>query len=612
MSKIKFHNVTCAIDLNFWHVLAKKKLEELKLSDEPVRLVGYYTTSANLDMQPVFRIIPDSFSENPAIPANAVKVCGMLKIFNTKEEFKAANLTQVLGLAGGKLNEDAICTFVLLVYADLKNFTFSYLVGFPVHNFAPLDYGESDLSAFPLEHLHGDLAACVGSGTLKSVFGLSPSGEIIENWTNAPIIAFIDPAPYADYPSSILRNIIGILHSQGKKGTQQFLSIKNSLSSNPQYFSLSNSKLFTVSLPEELKGFVGWELNLKQKLAPKIIDLRPQLDPHSLASSAVDLNLKLMRWRMLPDINLDVISSCKCLLLGAGTLGSQVSRNLLAWGIKHITFVDSSRVSYSNPVRQSLYEFEDAKLSALKAEKAAEKIRKIFPGAQTAGYCLEILMPGHSITTKENASESFQLLERLIQDHDAIFLLTDSRESRWLPTLISSALNKICFSVALGFDSFLVVRHGGRGDESKLGCYFCNDVVGPRNSLTDRTLDQQCTVTRPGLSYQASSVAVELLVSLLQHPLKHKAIHGESTILGVLPHQLRGTFGQFSIMQYCSNAFSKCTGCSEKVIGMYLEQGFEFVRQACNDPDFLEDVCELKELANVNEDDLIEVDEFID
>jgi ubiquitin-like modifier-activating enzyme ATG7 len=98
-------------------------------------------------------------------------------------------------------------------------------------------------------------------------------------------------------------------------------------------------------------------------------------------------------------------------------------------------------------------------------------------------------------------------------------------------------------NVALGFDTFLVMRHGngmeGKGgcakkeagqegkegkegkeemeeEEAgdaeaggagagckdgggvKLGCYFCNDIVAPDNSMRDRTLDQQCTVTRPG------------------------------------------------------------------------------------------------------------------
>ena len=54
---------------------------------------------------------------------------------------------------------------------------------------------------------------------------------------------------------------------------------------------------------------------------------------------------------MLPDLNLEVFKSTKCLLLGAGSLGCQVARNLLAWGFRNVTFADYGKVSYSNPVR---------------------------------------------------------------------------------------------------------------------------------------------------------------------------------------------------------------------------------------------------------------------
>ena len=52
-----------------------------------------------------------------------------------------------------------------------------------------------------------------------------------------------------------------------------------------------------------------------------------------------------------------------------------------AWGVRTITFVDSARVSFSNPVRQPLFQFEDCLNGGKpKAACAAENLKKIFPG----------------------------------------------------------------------------------------------------------------------------------------------------------------------------------------------------------------------------------------
>jgi ubiquitin-like modifier-activating enzyme ATG7 len=47
-----------------------------------------------------------------------------------------------------------------------------------------------------------------------------------------------------------------------------------------------------------------------------------------LADQATSLNLKLMRWRVLPELDLEKVENTKCLLLGAGTLGCYVARGL--------------------------------------------------------------------------------------------------------------------------------------------------------------------------------------------------------------------------------------------------------------------------------------------
>jgi ubiquitin-like modifier-activating enzyme ATG7 len=115
------------------------------------------------------------------------------------------------------------------------------------------------------------------------------------------------------------------------------------------------------------------------------------MDPTRLADTAVDLNLKLMRWRLLPDLQLEKVQETRCLLLGAGTLGCYVARSLLGWGVRNITLVDNAKVSFSNPVRQPLFEFVDCLEGGRdKAATAAASLRKVYPGVVSLSSLSEL------------------------------------------------------------------------------------------------------------------------------------------------------------------------------------------------------------------------------
>jgi ubiquitin-like modifier-activating enzyme ATG7 len=387
----------------------------------------------------------------------------------------------------------------------------------------------------------------------------------------------------------------------------------------------------------------------KGKYMPRRVDLSATMDPIRLAEQSVDLNLKLMRWRLLPALDIAALARTKCLLLGAGTLGCSVARGLLGWGVRTITLVDNGRVALSNPVRQSLFEYTDcADGGKPKALAAATALRRIFPGVVAEGHVMTIPMPGHPVSSpaeEASARREVELLDKLVAEHDVIFLLTDTRESRWLPTVLGAMHDKILVNAALGFDTFMVMRHGaqptppltsvapscsggedgGTARESKartgkgspgpadgdgIGCYFCNDVVAPDDSTKDRTLDQQCTVTRPGLAPVASALAVELMVALLHHPLRHRApadggeasglghrfLDDPDRPLGILPQQIRGYLAHFTTILPVTRAFQHCTGCAPAVIEAYKREGAGLVLRVCNEQGVLEEMTGLAQM----------------
>ncbi|XP_018574254.1 ubiquitin-like modifier-activating enzyme ATG7 isoform X2 [Anoplophora glabripennis] len=582
VENLSYTQLSSSINPSFWNKFTELKLDVDKLNEKEHEIWGYCSMVCRKECNAsILEVDSTSFNEKFNGQNSYIPFHGSLINKNTLEQFKECNKIDIINEAGKIVlerikNESVLCnpsilnSFLVLSFADLKKYHYYYWFAFPV-----------------------------------------PRGLMVEKNSLCSITEEFSEA------EGQVANFIA-LH----------LSRTNDFS-----ITCHKSIIYKLKLPSLEKNYtwVGWEKNERDKMGPRLANLKNTLDPYVIAENSIDLNLKLMKWRILPDINLEKVKETKCLILGSGTLGCSVARILLAWGVRTITFVDNSTVSFSNPVRQSLFTYLDSVKMKPKALAAADNLRTIFPGVKTEGVQLAIPMPGHTIgdSLTEQTVENVNKLKVLIDTHDMIFLLMDSRESRWLPTLLANSANKIVINAALGFDTYLVMRHGIRDENNEmsgpinslegykcikgteLGCYFCNDVTAPGNTLKDRTLDQQCTVTRPGVSHIAGALAVELAISVLQHkdgaraPAFYKSSQNppvqdlnpdNECLLGLIPHTIRGFLSSFEQILPATEKYKHCVACSDMVLKEYSENGMDFLLKVFNSSKHLEDVTKLTEM----------------
>lgn len=449
------------------------------------------------------------------------------------EDFKKTDKNAMVQMAGRQIWDaikdgtiysvpSLLSAFTILSYADLKKYRFTYWFAFPALHSDPLwkrvgpvgklspqestalvervgtwrySVDSRQYSFFLVKKVRGAEDTRSKNSFDSSADDLGFRWEVgsLRDFENGffndvaeedRLVAFVDPSTYPEYPSWPLRNLLVLVRQRYHLTKINILCYRDSQARRHEARSIilplamdSVPEMETVKMPK----VTGWERNGNGKLQARQANLGEYMDPTKLADQAVDLNLKLMKWRISPNLDLDIIRNTSCLLLGAGTLGSYVSRNLMGWGVRKISFVDYGSVSFSNPVRQPLFEFKDClDGGAPKATKAAEALKAINPGVESEGHVLSVPMLGHPITDEEKTKADFAKLQELVESHDVIFLLMDSRESRWLPTVMGKAAGKIVMNAALGFDTYVVMRQGAipkDGPEKTLGCYFCNDVV---------------------------------------------------------------------------------------------------------------------------------------
>lgn len=673
--QLQFAPFSSALEAGFWHQLTQKKLNDYRLDESPRSINGFYYNGDPSGLPARLTLEYSAFDVDGPTSAYCCAAKGTLYNTNTLEAFKSIDKKALLDKAANEIwmaiqsgaaveDPSVLSQFILLTFADLKKYQFYYWFCFPAICFLKgiqfvkdpvlLQQKFSPRQVSSFQAAYDGLCSSVGA-TAVPYFLVKYSEEDVEvallkDWGSfftdlkKVTVGVYDPCTLPQHPGWPLRNFLILLAS--KWGSQldvlEIICFRDRTLQGCR--SVQHSLVLQVKLPSlspsaACPKSVGWEKNPKGAMGPRSVNLSECMDPKRLAESSVDLNLKLMRWRLVPSLDLDKVVSTKCLLLGSGTLGCNVARALMGWGVRHITFVDNAKISYSNPVRQALYEFEDCLNGGkTKSVAAADRLKKIFPGVNAEGINMSIPMPGHPVSFSEvmiaQTQTDVEQLESLISAHDVVFLLMDTRESRWLPTVIAASQRKLVVNAALGFDTFVVMRHGLKkpkedaGDSSessvsasdtssastpttpgaslfsnipghRLGCYFCNDVVAPGDSTRDRTLDQQCTVSRPGLAMIAGALAVELMISILQHPEGGYAVASSSedrmneppTSLGLVPHQIRGFLSRFDNVLPASLAFDKCTACSPVVLDHYEREGFQFLSKVFNSShSFLEDL----------------------
>ncbi|ABN65006.2 Autophagy-related protein 7 (Autophagy-related E1-like activating enzyme ATG7) [Scheffersomyces stipitis CBS 6054] len=613
----KYVPISSFVESSFFTKLSELKLNEFKLDSSKRDIHGFITSPRRLNKfndQPTLNLDLQSF-DIAEKEANNLHISGELYNVNTIEEFKNINKSDLLNDWGKEVYTRLIQTesldykafnwFFILTFSDLKKYKFYYWVAFPTLN-APWFVTSTRDDSLVEKHTKNITRLLENDGDSENLAFSQLYQVVGESYLDLNsirssrngVFVFLDGCLNKETkPSVQLKNYLYFLAYKGFEDVDVIV-YRNDGSSFQVHYELDTDSFNKNVQPK----ITGWERTSQGKLGPKLADLGSLINPHQLADQAVDLNLKLMKWRIAPELNLDIVKEQRVLLLGAGTLGSYVARALMGWGVRKITFVDNGRISYSNPVRQPLFSFKDCfsdnGQGEMKAARAAEALKEIFPGVSSEGISLEVPMIGHPVSDEAKSKSNFGTLSQLFDDHDIIYLLMDSRESRWLPTVLGYAKNKIVINAALGFDSYLVMRHGNlsQPEESRLGCYYCNDVVAPNDSLTDRTLDQMCTVTRPGVALMASALAVELLVSILQHPDGSKAAQDESTKFGGVPHQIRGFLHNFQQTKLYAPNYKHCSACSHTVISKFEEEGWEFVKKCLNDSGYLEEICGLKQV----------------
>lgn len=137
----------------------------------------------------------------------------------------------------------------------------------------------------------GGAAAAAGAGAVVGSVAGNPASSLLTHSRMAAVRLTVDAALGASLAAAA-----GPLRAR--------IASPSSSSSSP-----ATSTATSPSVPK--LDIVGWERDDQGKLLPRRIDLSALLNPVKVMENSVDLNLKLMRWRVLPGLDVDRLHATK-------------------------------------------------------------------------------------------------------------------------------------------------------------------------------------------------------------------------------------------------------------------------------------------------------------
>uniref|UniRef100_A0A182SJ43 Ubiquitin-like modifier-activating enzyme ATG7 n=1 Tax=Anopheles maculatus TaxID=74869 RepID=A0A182SJ43_9DIPT len=407
---LKFLPLRSFIYNDFWHKYVEIKIDIDRLDDSGRPILGNVAlkNAASTTLEVACSSFNSKYQDDSL---QGFRCKGILLNHNTLESFKMCDKNLLLRKQALQFYHDLMkqerikCSadlvhFLLLSFADLKTYKFFHWFAFPVPTELTYKHnGELTIPSDLNEKLRDSIAQFIyqkpmpnepffmyhTNNGIKLLSEYIQHHDIDANFRDENMeklyFCYFDPSDEVGWH---LRQMLTYLVVSSPALAEQGIKCVRVTGSTAAELQLS---LMTIDLPKHvpvnnLTLWAGWESDRNGKYLPRLSTLNNSMSPASLVENAIDLNLKLMKWRLVPTLNLGTIKRTKCLLLGAGTLGCNVARSLMAWGITNITIVDCGKVSLSNPIRQTLYRFEDAENGGkLKATTAAERLQEINPAA---------------------------------------------------------------------------------------------------------------------------------------------------------------------------------------------------------------------------------------